>query len=62
MVTLSAVTTLLPGILVFTPLPVNRFRNKLALNVPNNIIRNASFCFFFFASFLNIVLTNFINL
>ena len=33
-----------------TPLPINRFTNKLAPNVPSNMPRNTSFCSF--ASFL----------
>ena len=41
------------------PLPVNRFPYKLAPNVPNNIPRNAPFCYF--ASFLVVSLTRFIN-
>ena len=31
---------------LFTPLPVRRFPNKLAPNVPNNILRNPPFCSF----------------
>ena len=29
-----------PGILAFTSLPLNRFRNKLTPNVPDNMLRN----------------------
>ena len=35
-----------------TPLPVNRFPNKLAPNVPNNMLRNSLFCSF--ASYWNV--------
>ena len=28
------------------PLPVNTFPNKIAPNVPNNVLRNLSFCYF----------------
>ena len=47
-----------PGILAFTSLPVNRFHDKLALNVPNYMPRNPRFCSF--ASFLIVLLTPFI--
>ena len=30
----------------FTSLPVNRFSDKLVPNVPNNMLRNPSFCYF----------------
>ena len=36
----------LPGILAFTPLPVNRFPNKLALNAANIMPKNLPFCSF----------------
>ena len=36
----------IPLTFLFTPLPVRRFPNKLAPNVPNNILRNPPFCFF----------------
>ena len=42
---------------VIVPLPVNRFPNKLAPNVPNNILRNQRFSCF--ASFLIVLLTLF---
>ena len=36
-----------PGIFDrLTPLPINRFHNKLAPKVPNNVLRNPSFCSF----------------
>ena len=41
------------------PLPVNRFPNKLAPKVPNNIPKNP--LFHFFASVLIVPLTSFIN-
>ena len=44
---------------LITPLPVNRFPNKVAPKVPINILRNPPFCSF--ASFLIISLTYFIN-
>ena len=44
---------------LIAPLPVNRFPNKLAHEVPNNILRNPSFCSF--ASLLIVSLTSFIN-
>ena len=40
-------------------LPANRFLNKPASNVPNNIPRNPPFCLF--AAFLIVSLTAFIN-
>ena len=40
-------------------LPFNRFPNKLALNVPHNILRNAHFCTF--DSFFIVSLAPFIN-
>ena len=43
----------LPTLIV--PLPANRFPNKLALNVPNNMLKNAPFCSI--ASFLIVFLT-----
>ena len=46
-----------PALIV--PLPVNRFPNKLAPNVPNNILRSATFCSF--ASFLIVSLTHYMN-
>ena len=42
-----------------TPLPVNRFPNKLAPNVPDKIPINQHFCYF--ASFLIVLLTPFIS-
>ena len=44
---------------LITPLPVNRFPNKVAPKVPINILRNPPFCSF--ASFLIVSLTYFIN-
>ena len=41
------------------PLPVNRYPNKLAPKLPNNIPRNIPFCFF--ASFLIASLKLFVN-
>ena len=41
------------------PLPANRFPNKLAPKVPNNIPRNLPFCYF--DSFLFVSVTPFIN-
>ena len=48
---------LLPALIVI--LPVNRFPNKLAPNVPNNILKNHPFCYF--TSFVVVSLTPFIN-
>ena len=42
-----------------TPLSANRFPDKLALNVPNQMTRNSPF--YFFASFLAVRLTPFMN-
>ena len=47
----------LPAVIV--PLPVNRFPNKLAPKVHNNVPRNPPF--YFFASFLLVLLTLFID-
>ena len=59
-VLLPAVITPYPGIFdLLTLLPVNRFPNKLAPNVPNNILRNKPFCSI--ASFLIVSLTLFIR-
>ena len=41
------------------PLPANRFPNKLAFKMPNNILKNPPFCYF--ASFLIVSLMSFIN-
>ena len=54
-----ALITLFLGILTFNSSPVNRFSNKLASNVPNNVLRNPTFCYF--ASFLIVLPTRFIN-
>ena len=40
-----ALTTSVLGILPLTHLPVNKFRNKLAPNVPSNFARYSPFCF-----------------
>ena len=48
-----------PSSAVIIPLPVNRFSNKLAPKVPNNIPKNPPFCSF--ALFLIVSLTPFIN-
>ena len=47
----------MPALIV--PLPVKRFPNKLAPEVPDNVLRNRPFCYF--ASFLIVSLTPFIN-
>ena len=39
--------------------PVNRFPNELPPNIPNNILRNPSFCSF--TLFLIVLLTPFMN-
>ena len=44
---------------LIVPLPAYRFHNKLAPNVPNNILGNLPFCSF--ASFSIVSLTLFIN-
>ena len=44
---------------VITPLPANRFPNKLAPSVSNNMLRNSSLCYF--ALFLVASLPLFIN-
>ena len=50
---------IVPSQVLILPLPVNKFPNKPALKVPNNIPRNPPVCFF--ASFLTVSLTPFIN-
>ena len=50
---------IVPSRALIVPLPVNRFLNKLAPNVSNNILRNSHFCSF--ASFLIVSLMPFIN-
>lgn len=47
----------LPALIKFVP--INIFCNKIALNAPNNILKNPSLCFF--ASFLFVLVTAFIN-
>ena len=59
MVPLPILITSRLGILAFTPLPVYRFPNNLAPNLPNNILRNPSFLFFCFI--FNCFLKPFIN-
>ena len=55
-----ALITLLPGIFDrFTPLPVNKFLNKVGLNVSNNMPRNPHFSFF--ALFWTDLRTPFLN-
>ena len=49
----------MPSLTLILPLPVNRFPNILAPNVPSNILRNPHFCSF--ASFLIVSLKPFIN-
>ena len=39
---------MVPSPALIVPLPVNRFSNKLAPTVPNNIPRNSPFCYFAF--------------
>ena len=46
---------IVPSPALITPLPVNRFPNKLASNIPNNIPRIPPFCSF--ASFWIVSLT-----
>ena len=48
-----------PSSTLFALLPINKFPNKLAPKVPNNIMRNPPFCSF--ASFLIVRLTPFVN-
>ena len=50
---------MVPSPALIVPLPVNRFSNKLAAKVTNNIPRNSPFCYF--ALFLIVSLTPFIN-
>ena len=50
---------IVPWPALIVPLPVNRFPNKLAPNVPNNMPRNPPFCYF--ASLLIALLKHFIN-
>ena len=50
---------IVPSPALFVPLPVNKFLNKLAPNIPNSTPRNPPFCYF--ASFLIVSLTPFIN-
>ena len=57
-VPLTALITLFPSILAFTPLRVNRFADKLALVVLSKMARNLPFCSF--ASFLIVSLITFI--
>ena len=47
----------LPFPALYIRLPVKRFPNKLAANVPNNILRNAVFCSF--TSFYTVSVTPF---
>ena len=48
-------TLAVPSPSLITPLPANIFPNRLAPNVPNNILRNPPFCSL--ASFLIVSLT-----
>ena len=50
---------IVPSSALIVHLPANRFPNKLAPNVTNNILRNPLFCSF--ASFSIVSLTSFIN-
>ena len=50
---------IVPSPTLIAPLPINRFPSKLAPNVPNNILRNLSFCSF--ASFWIVSLKPYIN-
>ena len=48
----------MPSPTLIVPLPVNKFLSKVAPNVPNNIQRNHSFCYF---ASLTVLLMSFIN-
>ena len=48
---------LLPEPALTIPFPANRFPNKLAPKVPNNMLKNHPFCFF--VSFLIVLVTPF---
>ena len=49
-----------PSAAVITPLPVNRFPNKLAPNVPNNILRNPFFKWLnYFYGIIHFLIRNF---
>ena len=48
-----------PWIVPIAPLPVNKFPNKLAPNIPNIILRNPPF--YSFTSFLIVLVTPFID-
>ena len=50
---------IISSLALIMPLPIYHFPNKLATNLPNNILRNHPFCTF--ASFLIVSLTTFIN-
>ena len=50
---------IVPSPAQFVPLRINRFPNKVARKVPNNIPRNHPFCSF--ASFLTVSQTLFFN-
>ena len=49
----------MPSHALITPLPVNKFPNKLAPNLLNGMLRNLPFCSY--PSFLIVLLTHFIN-
>ena len=55
----SCPALIVPSPAIIVSLPVNIFTNKLAPNVPNNILRNQHFCSF--ASYLNVLITPFID-
>ena len=56
---IPALITPRADILAFTPLPRNRFPNKLAANIPYNMLRNPPICPF--DSFLIVLLTPFVH-
>ena len=59
MLIVPSLAVISPSRALFVSLSVNKFSNKLALNVPNNVLRNLPFCTF--ASFLIVSLTYFVN-
>ena len=44
----------IPSLVLLDPLPVNRFPNNIAPNLPNSILRNCPSCYL--ASFLLVLL------
>ena len=45
---------MVPSPALVTPLPANKFPNNIAPNVPSNILRNPTFCYFVPFSFVSV--------